>query len=134
MSTALPAPRVPREQQREQMRRDRAAAQALRIAFPAVQQVRLELEFSGTGATVPASQLHVMHPPSRAFFEFQCPYADCDGRFNLANAVEAALASPKLRATGTLECTGLRARDHLSKQDCALQLRYTVRITYDRER
>jgi hypothetical protein len=134
VSTALPAPRVPREQQREQMRRDRAAAQALRIAFPAVQQVRLELEFSGAGATVPASQLHVMHPPARAFFEFQCPYADCDGRFNLANAVEAALASPKLRATGTLECRGLRARDHLSKQDCALQLRYTVRITYDRER
>ena len=134
MSTALPAPRVPRDQQREQMRRDRAAAQALRVAFPAVQQLRLELEFSGAGTILPASQVHVLHPPARAFFEFQCPYADCDGRFDLARAVEAALASPERRATGTLECMGLRARDHLSKQDCALQLRYTIRVTYTQER
>jgi len=134
MSATQPVPRIPREQQRERMRRDRAAAQAVRVAFPAVQQLRLELEFSGVGATVPASQVHVLHPPARAFFEFQCPYADCDGRFDLTNAVEAALASPERRATGTLQCTGLRARDHLSKQDCALQLRYTVGISYTPER
>jgi hypothetical protein len=134
VSAAPPASRIPREQQRERMRRDRAQAQAVRVAFPAVQQLRLELEFSGAGASVPASQVHVLHPPARAFFEFQCPYADCDGRFDLANAVEAALASPEHRATGTLECMGLRARDHLSKQDCALRLRYTVHVTYTQER
>ena len=116
------------------MRRDRAAARVVRAAFPAVQQLRLELEFSGSGATVPASQAHVLHPPARAFFEFQCPYADCDGRFDLTEAVNAALASSQRRVKGTLECTGLRARDHLSKQACALHLRYTVHVTYTPER
>jgi hypothetical protein len=134
VSTTVQAPRVSREEQRERMRRARAAAQAVRVTFPAMQQLRLELEFSGAGASVPASQTHVLHPPARAFFEFQCPYADCDGRFDLTDAVNAALASPEHRATGTLECTGLRARDHLSKQACALHLRYAIHATYKQGR
>jgi hypothetical protein len=98
-----------------------------------VRQLRLELEFCGSGASVPASQAHVLHPPARAFFEFQCPYADCDGRFDLAAAVNAALVSSERRATGTLECTGLRARDHLSRQACGLHVRYTVHVSYTQE-
>lgn len=127
MTDAVPASRLA---QRERMRRDRAAARAVGVAFPAVQQLRLELEFSGACASAPAWQAHVLHPSARAFFEFQCPYGDCDGRFDLTNAVNAALASPEHRTMGTLECTGLRARDYLSKQTCALHLRYAIHVMY----
>jgi len=119
-----------RDEQRERMRRDRAAARVVCVAFPAVQQLRLELEFSGSGANVPAGQTHVLHPPARAFFEFQCPYGDCDGRFDLTDAVNAALSNPEHRTMGTLECTGLRARDYLSKQTCALHVQYAIRVIF----
>ncbi len=119
-----------RERRIDRLRRDRAAAQALRTVFPALQQLRLELTFEGASGA-PASQSHVLHPPARAFFEFPCPYADCDGLFNLTSAVNAALASATHRAEGVSECFGLRARDHASKQPCQLRLRYTVTATLD---
>lgn len=127
MNGAVPASRIA---QRERMRLDRAAARVVCVAFPAIQQLRIELEFSGAGTNVPARQAHVLHPPARAFFRFQCPYGDCDGRFDLTDAVGAALSSPEHRTLGTLECTGLRARDHLSKQTCALHLRYAIHVVY----
>lgn len=127
MNNAVPASRVA---QRERMRLDRAAARVVCVAFPRVQQLRLELEFSGAGANVPAGQAHVLHPPARAFFEFQCPYGDCDGRFDLTDAVDSALSSPEHRTMGTLQCTGLRARDYLSKQTCALHLQYAIHVLY----
>jgi len=127
VNDAVPASRVAR---RERMRRDRAAARVVCVAFPGVQELRLEFEFSGAGANVPAGQAHVLHPPARAFFEFQCPYGDCDGRFDLTDAVDAALSNPRHRTMGTLECTGLRARDYVSKQTCALHLRYTIHVMY----
>ena len=133
MNATVPVPRISREERREWMRRDRAAAQPVRLMFPALKRLRLELEFSGAGPRLPAAQTHVLYPPARAFFEFQCPYADCDGRFDLTDAVNAALATPAHRATGTLECTGLRARDHLAKQPCSLYLGYTIQATYTQE-
>ena len=117
-----------RQQRTERMRRDRAAASALRVALPAVQLLHLELKFAGP-ANAPTSQSHVMHPPARAFFVFPCPYADCDGQFDLDNAVRETLAEPAHRTQGTLECSGLRTRDHASKQPCQLQLHYEVKAT-----
>jgi hypothetical protein len=119
-----------RQTREDKLRRDRAAARAIRLEFPTVQWLRLELSFDGTGPRVPASQVHVMHPPARAFFEFPCPYADCDGQFNLASAVSAALDSEAARTSGMLECTGLRAKDHASKQPCKLHLHYTISPEY----
>src|SRR6266436_4256910 len=114
----------------ERLRRDRAAAQALRVAFPAVQHLRLELKFESTTSSTPTLQSHVLHPPARAFFEFPCPYSDCDGQFDLTGAVSAALADPVTQAEGMLECAGLRARDHASKQPCQLHLVYSITATY----
>ena len=118
-----------RQERADRLRRDRATAQALRAAFPAVQQLRLELKFEGPGATTPAAQSHVLHPPAQAFFTYPCPYADCDGQFDLTAAVSAALADPSHQAEGALECPGVRARDHASKQPCLLRLGYTVIAT-----
>jgi hypothetical protein len=117
-----------RQERTDRLRRDRAAALTLRATFPAVQQLRLELQFEGTSNT-PASQTHVLHPPARAFFDFPCPYADCDGHFDLSSAVSGALASKAQQTVGMLGCSGLRARNHASKQPCELQLSYRIVAT-----
>jgi hypothetical protein len=94
-----------------------------------VQHVRVELQFEGT-SNVPASQAHVLHPPARAFFDFPCPYADCDGHFDLSSAVSGTLSTTAHQTAGMLGCAGLRARDHASKQPCELQLAYRIIATY----
>jgi len=119
-----------RQERMDRLRRDRAAALALRVAFPAVQHLRLELKFESTTSSTPTLQSHILHPPARAFFEFPCPYADCDGQFDLTSAVKAALADPAHQAAGVLECSGLRVRDYASKRPCQLHLLYTVTATY----
>jgi hypothetical protein len=128
--SASPSAESARQQRHDRLRRDRAAAQAIRSAYPTIVTLRLELHFEGSEARVPADQVHVMHPPARAFFEFPCPYADCDGQFNLSDAVGAALASTKKSAAGVLECIGLRAKDHAGRQSCKLHLHYTITPEY----
>jgi hypothetical protein len=112
----------------ERLRRERAKAPSLRAAFPAVELLRLELNFRASADT-PASQSHVLHPPSAAFFTFPCPYADCDGQFDLGSAVRAALGDPAHRAQGMLECTGTRSGKHAAKKPCVLCLDYIVTAT-----
>ena len=119
-----------RELRAEQLRCARAASLSLRVAFPTVQQLRLELKFTGATANSPGSQSHVLHPPARAFFTFPCPYANCDGQYDLTAAVNAALEDPAYRAEGMLECRGLRAQKYDSKQPCQLHLIYTVSATH----
>jgi len=126
MKLALVSPAAERQESRDRLRRDRAAALALRDAFPEVQQLRLELLFQGSTATTPATQSHTLHAAARAFFKFPCPYADCDGYFDLSDAIKAALADPTHRATGTLGCSGKRAVRVGAKELCQLHLNYIV--------
>jgi hypothetical protein len=130
MRLASLSPAAARQLRQDRLRRDRAAAQAIRLAYPSIGRLRLDLRFEGTAATTPASQSHVMHPPARAFFEFPCPYADCDGQFDLTAAVKAALGSTAKETVGSLECSGLRARDHATKQPCKLHLHYVITPEY----
>jgi hypothetical protein len=74
----------------------------------------------------------MLYPPARAFFEYRCPYSDCDGRFNLDGAVGAALADPTRRVEGRLECHGSRGKDPASRRACLLQLTYEVTATYQK--
>ena len=121
---------VTRQIRMDQMRRDRSAAQPLRTAHPTVHQLHIELKFEASSSNVPASQSHVLYPPARAFFEYACPYSDCDGHFDLGSAVSSALADASNTSAGVLECHGSRARDHASRQTCLLQILYTVTATY----
>ena len=114
----------------DQLRRDRATAQVLRTAFPTLQHLRIELRFRGPLSSVPTPQLHVLYPPARAFFEYRCPYSDCDGQFDLGGAVKAALADGTHRAHGVLECRGSRGSGTTSRRPCLLQLLYEVTATY----
>jgi hypothetical protein len=128
MKLALVTPAAKRQLRREQLRRGHATALALREVFPTVQQLRLEFIFRGAGSTTPATQSHTLHRAARAFFEFPCPYADCDGRFDLSSAVKAALADPRHRATGELECSGTHAVGVGTSDLCRLHVSYTVTV------
>jgi hypothetical protein len=116
----------PRQDRSAQLRRDHEAAPKLRTMFPAVEQLRFELSFEGGEVSTPVPQLRVLHPPARAYFSFPCPYAGCDGRFDLAAAVHAALQDPSHRIEGVLECAGSRARHFASKPLCQLRLHFTL--------
>lgn len=130
MKLALVSPTAKREERRDRLRQHRAAAPVLRVAFPTLLSLHLELEFECSAPSTPAQQSHVLHPPAQAFFEFPCPYADCDGQFDLTAAVNAALADAAHRAQGALECSGERARHIGSKQPCQLRLLYTVTAAF----
>ncbi len=110
----------------ERMRRSRASALALRAAYPSVQQLRLELNFEGASSNTPAAQSHLLYPPARAFFEFPCPHADCDGQFDLTAVVQHTVADKTHASHGTIVCSGSRAFDHGPKQPCGLHLNYSV--------
>ena len=114
----------------DRMRRNRAAAPQLRVAFPAVQQLRLELKFEGQTTNIPASQSHVLHPPARAFFEFPCPYADCDGQFDLTSVVNLLLADRISKAEGVLKCQGHRPDRRTTRAPCQLHLNYEFTVIY----
>lgn len=124
------SPAALRQEYMERLRRGRAAAPSLRVAFPSVQQLRLELNFASTTTNIPASQSHVLHPPARAFFEFPCPYADCDGQFDLTDAVDLLLADRLLKAGGTLKCQGHRPDRGARRTPCQLHLTYEFTVTY----
>lgn len=118
-----------RQERMDRLRRDRATASVLRAAFPTVQQLRIELKFEGPTSSVPTPQSHVLYPPARAFFEYPCPYSDCDGQFDLTGAVKAALADRPHRVQGVLECRGSRGHESTSRRPCQLQLVYEVTAT-----
>ncbi len=118
-----------RQERRDRLRRDRAMALSLRDAYPAVLQLRLELLFRGSALNNPVPQSHTLHAPARAFFAFPCPYADCDGHFDLGAAAKAAVYDSTHRATGELQCSGRRAVRLGDKEPCQLQLSYTITAT-----
>lgn len=128
LSTGTPV--APRLQRHEMLRRARAAAQPLRAAFPSVLALRLELKFDGTTANAPAAQAHVLYPPAAAFFEFACPHADCDGRFDLTQVVESTLRRSGRHVHGELKCGGLRLRNHGAREPCELHVEYRIDPTY----
>ena len=117
----------------DQLRRDRASAQVLRTAFPALERLRIELRFQGSASSSPTPQSHLLYPPARAFFEYPCPYADCDGQFDLGGAVKAALADVAHHAQGVVVCCGSRGRDPTTRRPCLLELTYEVTATCQQE-
>lgn len=115
-----------RQDRSSQLRRDQEAAPKLRAVFPAIEQLRFELSFEGGAVNTPVPQSHVLHPPARAYFSFPCPYADCDGRFELAAAVHAAVEGPSHRIEGVLECAGSRGTESAARLPCQLRLRFAL--------
>lgn len=109
-------------------------AEPLRKLFPEIEQLRIELVFSDPKSHLPrpSSQLHTLFAAAPAFFRFACPCADCDGDFDLTDAVTTLLRSPAGRKpaasfTGRLSCSGVRFRDHaLLHSACPMQLSFQL--------
>lgn len=122
----LPARAANRQGRTDDLRRARAAAQVLRIAFPQLEQLRIELSFLDPSSISPASQVHTLYPPARAFFTYRCPHSDCDGEFELAEIIHRAVTDATHEAHGSLLCAGARPWEKGSKRACELRLAYAV--------
>ncbi len=118
------------EQSREQLLRRRAAAGTLGNAFPAVEQIRVELRFAASASSVPAAQRHALYPPAPAYFEFACPFGDCDGSFDLNGVASPLLKNADPQADGTIQCSGSRTRSGMPRQPCSLRADYRITAQY----
>jgi hypothetical protein len=118
---------------RERLMNERTRSAPLREVFPNVDQLRIELVFNDASAFVPSPQLHTLFPAASAFFRFACPCADCDGDFDLTDAVASLLlesAAGRRRidvsSTGRMDCQGVRLRDMAGQKVCPMQLSFRL--------
>lgn|GEM_PF-736205 len=123
---ALPNRATTRQARADELRRARAAAQALRAAYPEVGLLRIELTFADPSSISPAAQVHTLYPAARAFFTYPCPHSDCDGEFELEGAVRTAVGNGTHSTQGSLLCNGARPGEKGSRRSCELQLAYAI--------
>ena len=109
---------------------DRAAAPSLRSAFPKVTQLRLTFTYDNGSKLAPSSQVHIMHPPSQAYFVFPCPAAGCNGTFELGTVIEQLVGRSQAKSTDHMRCVGVRPEHRASGQLCDLHLKYQVDVSY----
>jgi hypothetical protein len=112
---------------REKQRRNRLAAKELRVQFPELASIRVDLAFSDESLQPPAPQSIVLHPPARAYFVYPCPYASCNGEFDLAAPVAKAAEQGRTGA-GHTTCKGERSRGRQGKAPCDLHIEYSIAV------
>ncbi len=118
------------EQKREQSLRRRTAAGTLAKSFANIDQIRLQLQFITGTEPAPAAQIHALYPSAPAYFEFACPYGDCDGGFDLNGVALPMLRKSERQAEGTLRCSGTRAAGGQTRQPCRLRADYWISAHY----
>jgi hypothetical protein len=118
---------------REQLMSAHMRAGPLRELSPEIEQLRIQLVFSNPAQSAqPSSQLRTLFRSAPAFFRFSCPCADCDGDFDLTDAVSSlisSLAAHKRAASfaGQLSCHGVQFRAHARLQaPCPMQLSFQL--------
>ena len=119
---------------REQLANERLRAAPLRALFPDIEHLRIELVFADPQARTPrpSPQQHTLYAPASAYFRYACPCSDCDGDFDLTEAVSALVAKGvgRRRAVtlaGHLDCQGMRFRNHaLLQASCPMQLDFRL--------
>lgn len=121
------------EQRRNNLQYERERARALRELYPSVGHVRVGLVFGDGAPRAPSPQSHTYFPAASAFFRFACPCAECDGDFDLADAVASLLAdvarappSAMRQASGRKTCDGVRLRDRTGGRPCLMSLEYQL--------
>jgi hypothetical protein len=118
---------------RERLMNERTRSAPLREVFPNVDQLRIELVFNDASAFIPSPQLHTLYPAASAFFRFACPCADCDGDFDLTDAVASLLLESSAgrrrvdaSSSGRMDCQGVRLRDMAGQKVCPMQLSFRL--------
>jgi hypothetical protein len=112
----------------ELLRKRRSDAATLREASPGTALLRIQLDFLPLSAPPHVAQAFVLYPAARAFFEYPCPYGDCDGIYDFSAEAKRALGHEKKSITGTVECSGMRSRDGTQKQPCGLRVSYSISV------
>ncbi len=118
------------EQKRERSLRNRLAAGTLANAYPDVQRVRIQLRFVPKAGAVPAGQVHALYPSAPAYFEFACPYGDCDGGFDLNEVALPLLRKSDSQVEGSHLCSGSRTGGAMTRQPCKLRADYWIAAQY----
>lgn len=114
------------EQQRERSIQRREAAGTLASAFPRTELVRIHLQFGSKNGPVPAARTHALYPSAQAYFEFACPYGDCDGSIDLNAVALQLLRNGGTQANGTLYCPGTRTADGGARPPCNQRVDYWI--------
>ncbi len=128
MKITTNGPEGARNALREKQRRNRLAAKELRVQYPEIASIRVDLEFSDETAQPPAPQSIVLHPPARAYFNYPCPYASCNGEFDLAANVDDVARKGHSHAAGHTKCKGERVRGVKGKTPCDLHIGYSIAV------
>jgi len=118
------------ENRRELSRRRRVAARPLSSAFPAVESIRIELNFQDEFSQHPVRQLHALYPAAPAYFEFSCPHGDCDGTLDMNEIMSNLLQRATPAAAGSLRCQGSRSGPGMTKRPCSLNAFYRIAAQY----
>jgi len=118
---------------KDELRKQRAAAETLRVVHPNAESVSVQLHFHAESHPALAPQSFSLYPPAKAHFIYACPYGDCDGVYDLQSAALTALEAKEVNATGTLKCTGHRSRDGLSARPCDLHVSFSITALYAAE-
>lgn len=103
---------------------------ALRVLFPDVEELTIELEFAPELGWSPSSQLRILRPAALASFSYPCPFPGCSGRFDLAEPMQALLQSSEGSLVSELYCAGVRPRDRTNGKPCKAQVSYRIVATY----
>jgi hypothetical protein len=103
---------------------------SLRVSFPDVAELRIELEFMHEFGWAPSTQVHILHPPARAYFRYPCPFAGCTGWFELEVPVTHLLREVATKFAGEVSCAGVRPRDRSTGKLCGVRLKYRLKATY----
>ena len=119
-----------REQERENAVRKREAAGTLATAYPGSELVRIHLKFVSRNCPEPAARTHDLYPSAHAYFEFACPYGDCDGSIDLNAAVIALLRTTSTHADGILHCPGTRIGPGGARLRCNQRVDYWIAVRH----
>jgi hypothetical protein len=115
----------------DQLRQARAAAPTLRQFLPDAAQVWVELAFDADIRLAQAARVFTIYPSAQAHFVYSCPFGDCDGTFDLNEAVFAMLRTHTCQSRGALQCVGHKARRADPGPRCGLGMAYAVAVSYD---
>jgi hypothetical protein len=128
MKLTTVGPEGARNALREKQRRNRMAAKEVRVQYPQIASIRLDFAFSDETTQPPAPQSIVLHPPARAYFVYPCPYASCNGEFDLAANVNDTAQEGRAKTAGHTTCKGERVRGRQGKTPCDLDVKYSIAV------
>jgi len=105
-------------------------APALRVLFPDVEELTIELEFAHELGWSPSNQLRILRPAALASFRYPCPFPGCSGCFDLDEPMQALMQSSEGALVSELYCTGVRPRDRTIGKPCKAHVSYRIVATY----